>query len=275
MEAKFRPVTESVCMAAGHMPDDVTLQPPTWRQWWLARPKWLRIGLWAIVGVVLLHVALVIRMAIGQIEDRDITQIRERGAEVHYSWLPRDRGEYFSGYERLNAGLWGRSSVNVVDLDLAKATDADLKLISSRFPNLKRLWLSQAEVTEDGLTALQSLQKLWFLGIEDSEIGDHDVEGLIGLDSLYWLSLQETRVTDDAIPLLQGMKSLEIVGVQYTDISMKAISEWRKSRKIRIDTEQEYLPLTDLSASFRWSDGRRNQDFVGPFVVGVEGPTGD
>lgn len=39
------------------------LPPRTWHGWWLARPKWLRIAGWALLTLVLLNVALIVRIA--------------------------------------------------------------------------------------------------------------------------------------------------------------------------------------------------------------------
>src|SRR5689334_3330087 len=62
------------------------LPPRTWRGWWLAWPKWFRIGCWAALGLALLHVVVAIRIAIGWIEGNEIIALRQKGAIFEYAW---------------------------------------------------------------------------------------------------------------------------------------------------------------------------------------------
>jgi hypothetical protein len=45
------------------------LLPRTWRRWWLERPKWLRIGCWAVASIAALNLALGVCMLLGWHED--------------------------------------------------------------------------------------------------------------------------------------------------------------------------------------------------------------
>jgi|GEM_PF-2323493 len=247
-----------------------------WRCWWLAWPKWFRIGCWAFGGVLLLHVALAVRMVIGQIEAPEITQLRQRGAVFSYFWLEYSRPEPFQGYEWLMAGVFGRSTENVSSIRLIDATDADLQFLSTHFPNLKNLSLSLADVTEDGLAALAKFPKLHHLSLlVSSAIDDAEVEKLAELDSVTMLHLRESRVTDAAIPALKRMKSLIVADVWYTDVSLEAIAAWRAeqtTKKVRIDTEKEIWPAGDLLGRFRWADGTYTMDYPGPATVTIDGP---
>lgn len=248
------------------------LPPRTWRGWWLAWPKWLRIGFWAAIGVALLHVALAIRMAIGLIEHPDITQFRQRGGEVFYSWSPRHASEIFPGYELIKAGFWGRSLSNVTEIGFTGATDTDLKFLCSRFPNTQVMFLQEAELTATGLAELSGLQKMRYLIIMNSEFDDRDLEQLHPPPSLKILTLRETKITNAAIPILQRIESLEIVDLLYTDVSLEAIVEWRKTSKIRIDTDKEFFPIDSLCGAFRWSDGLWTRDFEGTALITIDGP---
>ena len=102
--------------------------PRTWRGWWLAKPKWLRIGCWAAFGMVLLHVALAVRIAIGLIEEKPIKELHQgRNTSVIqlnlvYTW-ERSGGHFFNNrhyewYCFIMAGLCGRSCSNVEQIEL-------------------------------------------------------------------------------------------------------------------------------------------------------------
>lgn len=128
------------------------LPPRTWRSWWLARPKWFRIGCWAAGVMIVLHVALALRICLGLIESQAIRSLKEgRSVSIRYSWENEER---FSGEHLLLAGLLGRSCDHVTDVRIYKGSDAELKLIADNFPNLRSLDFPSAEVTPAGLASL-------------------------------------------------------------------------------------------------------------------------
>lgn len=252
------------------IPNDIP--PRTWRGWWLEWPKWLRIGVWAGLAGLLSHVFLVLRLIVGQIEDQDIRSFRQRGGQIHYTWLPDLTKERFAGEEWLSAGLWGKNGRYVNDLALAGATDADLQRISDRFPKLQRLILRQPDVTATGLAELTKLQTLWGVFIDDADVRDADVMPLTEIKSLGAIGLSETRVTDAILPHLQQMKLLRSIRVRYTDISRKAIIDLNTRGGYLLGHEKMAYVENELYGSFRWSDGRRNEEFPGAVVLEIDGP---
>lgn len=123
------------------------LPPRTWRGWWLAWPKWFRIGCWAALGLGCAHIALTVWVATGLIEPPEITRWRQRGAQLQYRdsqsstwmtilWPPRVYGTIFEG-------LQGRSVKTVDYVLLTNPTDEVCQQCLDEFPNLKGLILQR------------------------------------------------------------------------------------------------------------------------------------
>lgn len=264
-------MTSETCLAAAS-----DLPPRTWHGWWLAWPKWARIGAWAGLGLLASHVFVVLRLFVGQIEDADIQRVRSQQGEVRYFWLPEinppSRWERTSGYEWLMGGLWGRNRQHVIEVYLPHATDADLRFHCQRFPHLKGVSLHQPNVTLEGLAELKQLAELEGLWFDDSNLGDNEAILLTTIPTLLLLSFEETPVTDALLPHLQRMNRLRVVGLDFTGNSAEAVAAMKATGKWSIDDERRWHVAGNLHGSFRWSDGRRNRHFHGRADVKLEGP---
>lgn len=217
------------------------LPPRTWRQWWRAWPKWFRIGVWGCVGMIVLHLALVVRMVIGLHEPVEIGELRKHDCQIRYVWDKQAQRTYgetpYLFYLLLNAGLSGTSCCNVEEIDLffpseldrPITTDHDLELIGNHFPNLKTLYVEQADITANGLRKLRGCRQLEKLSIAFSNLNDDDIQELVDLPQLAELRLVETQVTDAVIPILRQMPSLRSVDLSSTKVTLAAIEEWRAS----------------------------------------------
>lgn len=253
--------------------------PRTWKHWWRTWPKWFRIGCWAAIGLLVLHVAVAIRMAFGLTEAEEIAELRKDRDQfqMNYVW-EKNGGPFFNAahYEwhcLINAGLRGRSSANVVDImfisghEVRVTTDRDLQLIADHFPNVKNLWIGEADISADGVAKLRRCRCLEELDFCFSDIGDDAIEQLVELPCLTKLDLCLTQITDAVIPILRRMKSLKTVNLGSTDVTLAAIEQWRseegaKAPVISTDHRQELPEL--LRVSVRWSDGVEDRNFATP-----------
>lgn len=269
------------------------LPPRTWRGWWLAWPKWLRIGCWALLGIALLHIAVAIRMAIGLIEADEIAELRKHDSQIRYFWDKQGQRTYgetpYSLFLLFHAGLKGSSCANVEeiwlfdrsDLDRPIADDRDLELIAKHFPYLKSLYVENAEITADGLSKLLACRQLEELSLAFTDVDDDAVERLVDFPRLAKLRLAATRVTDSVIPALQRMKSLKSVDLGSTDVTLAAIEAWKTSAGSRgpavLTDRRQHLPEL-LRVSVRWSDGMEDNRFATPdrycsdWTLTFEGP---
>ena len=240
----------------------------TWRGWWRDLPAWFRIGFWAVFATFVVQVAFAIRIMVGLIDPREVTLLRQKGANVLYTsdamWDP------IPGALLIRAGLWGRSRNDVYFIRLDEhGTDEDLKLIGAKFPNLKRISLRSAIISSEGLKALSACRKLEHLELDYTDADDAVVESLTKFERISWLSLDGTLVSDTTIPMLKKILNLRQISVCKTDVSLAAIQEWRTSQpKLEILTERDRIPDA-LVASIRWSDGKHSRRFQGHFKSGI------
>ncbi len=132
------------------------LPPRTWHGWWLARPRWVRIGIWTGLVVALLQVVLALWIVVGLIESKETRELRRRGVEFRYRQLPlfekavsaivritgRPIGHHtYNVYATVSDGMLGRSPQNVELIYLTSPTDSDMERCISEFPQLKELVL--------------------------------------------------------------------------------------------------------------------------------------
>lgn len=227
-----------------------------------------------------MHVALAIRMAIGLIEAEEIAELRKDRdqSQINYVW-EKNGGPFFNDthyewYCLINAGLRGRSCANVDELLFfdnifgpRALTDHDLQLMADHFPNVKNLYLGEADISTEGLAKLRRCRRLEELSLAFSDIDDRGVEQLVELPCLAQLDLCMTQVTDAVIPILRRMKALKTVNLGSTDVTLAAIEQWRsekgaKAPVIYTDHRQELPEL--LRVSVRWSDGAEDRNFATP-----------
>ncbi len=230
----------------------------TWQQWWLAWPKWFRIGAWALVGLFLLHVLLLIRMAIGLQEPTEITNLRERAYSVSYFWDPDgDDVELFRGQGVLMSGLWGRAGTNIDSIYLQEcATDDDFAFLGKNCRNVRWLNAQYSRMTLEGLNALRPCRRIISVNLTDAELSDEAMETFLSFPDLQDLDLCGTGITDAAIPVLKRIPKLNYLNVSFTDVSCAAVRDWH------VVVNPENLD-TEIRARMCWSDGTFGTTFEG------------
>lgn len=96
-------------------------------------------------------------------------------------------------------------------------------------PNLRRIDLADAVITDDDLVSLKNLQDLQDLDLQGTGISDAGLERLNGLKSLRRLSLRGTRVTDAGLQHLRQLLNLQELSLIDTQVSGEAADELRRA----------------------------------------------
>ena len=244
------------------------LPPRTWKSWWNGLPGWFRIGFWTVYASAVLQVAIILRIMVGLTDPHEASLLRQRGAGVQYA-SPFKR-ESIPGSNLIIAGLRGRSRNHVDTVQLREnGTDEDLKLIATRFPNVKQVYLMYGTYSVEGLKSLSACQKLEHVHLDHTDADDAVVESLSKCEMISELSLHDTLVSDAAIPALKKLPRLAKLVIYETDIRFEAIQELRKSQpKLQILTERDWAPEAFV-ASIRWADGQRSRRFQGYFKAEI------
>ncbi len=203
------------------------LPPRTWRGWWLAWPKWFRIGAYAFAGFAVLHIALAVRIYVGLIEPREMRELRERSVQIEYFW--RNQREWFPHYLTLIAGLYGKSWSNVQFISGYQLRADDLRTIRLNCPSLP--WLSLDDVTPEILAELVQFRQLEGLNLSNTDIEDEAVLKMATLKNLNTLRLSETLITDDALGIIEHLPRLENLYVEGTEVTESAWEFWRARRE--------------------------------------------
>lgn len=125
-----------------------------------------------------------------------------------------------------------------VDLNNAKITDADLKLVE-RFSELEWLDLRVTPITDEGVAHLAGLRKLKFLNLARTGLSDKGLTALRGHTELETLLLARTNITDAGLVNLERLTKLKKLSVFRTAISDGAIPSLRKLTALEILTKSE------------------------------------
>lgn len=216
-------------MSASHAPfaDPVDV-PRTWRRWWQARPRWLKIAVWAGVGAIVLQGAIAVRIWVGLMDTPDVARIRAAGGSVQYASnyleLRSVRLPRFIHPPTLLEGLWGRTNSDVQSIHLREvATDELLSFVGKNFPNIKTLVLNGSRITAQGLASLRG-SPLTSLDLEDTNLGDEAVAEIARHPQLVSLNLSGTLVTDAAVPELLKRLKPHRLKLSYTDVTAAAVT---------------------------------------------------
>jgi len=104
--------------------------------------------------------------------------------------------------------------------------------------------LQYAELKNNTLPRLQTVEGIRSLDLSESTISDSGLSNLTGLTGLRFLDLGRTDITDSGIERLKGLLMLETVSVQMTKITnvgLARLSTLPRLRKVALD----YTEITD------------------------------
>jgi len=121
----------------------------------------------------------------------------------------------------------------LIDVSIAKGSSVAkaLKKLKPYYPNIKRLDLSNTDVSDAMLKKLANCENMKVLKLTNTAISDKGVEHLGGLKKLNYLNLYKTSVTNDVFPHLEKMEKLKEVYVWQTQVSAEKVNEWMADHK--------------------------------------------
>ena len=114
--------------------------------------------------------------------------------------------------------------------------DADLASLVKIGPQILRLNLRRAGLTDGQLKTVGQLPNLRRLRLEGNAIGDAGIAQLAGLKSLRYLNLAGTKVTDSGLMALGGLENLREVYVWQSAVTDAGLKAFRAAHpNIRVD----------------------------------------
>jgi len=122
-----------------------------------------------------------------------------------------------------------------VDLNNAKITDSDLRLLS-RFHELEWLDLRVTAIGDEGVGHLAGLNKLKFLNLARTNLTDKGLSEIRGFTDLETLLLAHTRITDAGLINLEKFGKLRKLSVFKTGISDAGLKSVEKIPTLEIFT---------------------------------------
>lgn len=257
------------------------LPPRTWRQWWRELPGYWRIGVWAVGLPLIVNTALVIRFVIGWQDAQEIKDLRKQVYSINFHWErsiwePGAKSP-FRGYEIVMRGMMGRSCRNVACVVINESGNQDQRLqeVCGLFPNLEAIAVWEADISSDGIAAMQRSPQLKMANFRGCDLDDETLAQLLVNKNWTWLDLSGTLITDASLPLLQRLESLEHLNLKDTAVSLPTIENWRAMRtdgKLTLVTNQE---TEQFLLQVVWPDGRRDSLIWRPFTLIAEGPLAD
>ncbi len=94
-----------------------------------------------------------------------------------------------------------------------------------RIPSIKRLWLMESDITDEGLNLLwRKLPELEFITLSETGISDDGLKDAGAARELQTLNLAATRVTDRTVAELRELPKLEVLLLNGTQITEESSS---------------------------------------------------
>jgi serine/threonine protein kinase/uncharacterized protein YjbI with pentapeptide repeats len=164
---------------------------------------------------------------LSQLQRLNLARTRVRGPHLQFVWRLRDLTSLdlsglHLGPNALNLPRGTAANLRRLKLTGAKVTDEGLKLLSG-MTSLRELFLGSTQITGDGLKHLTWMPELERLDLENTVVGDDGVKAIGGLTSLKSLNLQGTAVSDAGVEHLKKMIGLELVNLAGSRVTVKGV----------------------------------------------------
>jgi Leucine-rich repeat (LRR) protein len=161
----------------------------------------------------------------GDVKYRDLEYPSIQSREPRkLSWLETQLGLDFF-YDIDEVGLRGDS-----------ATDKTLEQVG-KFPRVRQVWISHAQITDDGLTHMRTLRQLEGLGLLGSPVSGHGLTHVSSLPRLKTLDLGGSPITNESlahIGMIHSLESLHLSGGQITDAGMEHLASLPNLRELQL-----------------------------------------
>jgi hypothetical protein len=166
-------------------------------------------------------------------------------------------------------------------------TDQEMHLLAA-FPELRRLNLSTAAITDVGLARIGWLRRLEMLSIRDTGVTDEGLSNVAGFGKLEELFLQHSKVQGAGLSNLKGLKGLRVLrldGLPIQDEHLQYLAGLTKLEKLDLGQTEvsgdglKYLAgLTNLASLSFGANGRLRSEGLRhllPLYAGERGATNE
>ena len=130
------------------------------------------------------------------------------------------------------------TKIKILYISSCEVTDNGLSYLDS-FLELEKLHLANTRVTDHGFRHLEKLVKLRELTLFDTQITDLGVSYIASLRQLEELTLDRDRISDTGLLTLKGLTRLRLLGLSnargVTDVGMAAVRLMAKLEHIRLN----------------------------------------
>lgn len=137
---------------------------------------------------------------------------------------------------------------NLLDVDYTSprpVTPEIMADLARLAPNILRLNLHRAGLTDADIKTIVSFRNLRQLRVEQNEISDAGAREIATLTQLTSLNLTHTRITDkglEAVAALPGLKTLYVWGTHVTRAAVEKVSAGNKALRIEMGLSAEDVP---------------------------------
>jgi hypothetical protein len=178
--------------------------------------------------VLLVSIALswlAVKLERARSQRQAVEAIVQSGGVVWYDYQLNDRGQYYVSRPKPPFPTWMRQLLgddfffDVLNVDAGDFTDKTMTHLA-QLSRLKRLGLTDTQVTDAGLAHLEGLTNLEWLSLSGTQVSDAGMERLRGLGHLRSLDLDYTQITDAGLAHLEGLTSLQqlqLIDTRVTD----------------------------------------------------------
>src|SRR5688572_25446908 len=159
--------------------------------------KWRR-GLIVFLGLIVVGVGAVLMVGFGTVSRVEALRNAKiaNGANVSV-WKWRWLTELLLNSRSPSIREWSRSFASVHEFDNSnppnEMTDQEMYLLAA-FPELRRLNLSAAAITDEGVAKIRGLRKLEMLSLRNTGVTDAGLTNLAGFTKLEELFVQSSKV---------------------------------------------------------------------------------
>lgn len=140
---------------------------------WASVPPWAKIGLRALLVLLLIHVALGIRIWYGLQDPPEVADFGGPGRHIIIPATNRDFRNPLNWLDAMPVGLRGTRASDVTDVRLDEhTTDELVAYIAKHFPKVQSLYFSRGNITSEGLLVLKACPEISSLDVSDTDIDD-------------------------------------------------------------------------------------------------------
>jgi Leucine-rich repeat (LRR) protein len=169
-------------------------------------------------------------------QQRTDLELGERKAALQ--GIRRARGQVYPDLEKLKAA----GERNIFDprhdfigasfYRAGKVADETLELLA-RFPEIERVQLNEAEISDFALVRLAPLRRLRRLDLDKSSISDAGLAHLAQLRQLRQLGLSDTTITDAGLENVAELRRLESLSLDHTAITGAGLTHLKGIRNLQ------------------------------------------